>query len=72
MSFHDLSIDQAYLQIGAPVSQRMVGGSFRIAHLTSENGRTLNGKICRVLGFTPDPKKNPDMRLQCLVEGGVW
>ena len=70
MSFHDLSIDQAYLQIGAPVSQRMVGGSFRIAHLTSENGRTLNGKICRVLGFTPDPKKNPDMRLQCLVEGG--
>eukprot|EP00956_Cyclotella_meneghiniana_P030026 scaffold74615_cov72-Cyclotella_meneghiniana.AAC.3 len=70
-SINDLSIDEAYMTITAPACEAMKGGTFRIDHLTSEKGLTLNGKTCRVVDFTADPKKNPDMRLQCqLLEGG--
>ena len=67
MSLNYLSLDQAYMQLGAPASQNMVGHSFRIDHLTSERGRALNGKACRVVGFTANPRTNPDMRLQCVL-----
>lgn len=50
--------------------QAMVGRSFRIDYLTSQKGLTLNGKTCRVVGFTADPGKNPDLRLQCKLEEG--
>jgi hypothetical protein len=64
-------MDQAYMQICAPACESMVGGSFRIDHLTSQKGLTLNGKTCRVIKFTPNPTKNPELRLQCkLDEGG--
>jgi hypothetical protein len=71
MSITNMPIDQAYMLLGAPACQSMIGGSFRIDHLTSEKGQTLNGKTCRVLKFTADPKNNPEMRLVCqLDEGG--
>lgn len=70
-SITDLTIEQGYMLIGAPACQSMIGGTFRIDHLTSDKGRTMNGKTCRVIGFTADYKRNPDMRLQCkLDEGG--
>ncbi|KAL3794266.1 hypothetical protein ACHAWO_006510 [Cyclotella atomus] len=69
-SMADLPIEQAYMQMCAPACQAMVGRSFRIDYLTSQKGLTLNGKTCRVVGFTADPGKNPDLRLQCKLEEG--
>ena len=43
-----------------------VGQRLRIAHLTSERGRALNGKICRVENFD---RKTQEARLHCVVEG---
>ena len=48
-------------------NQQYIGHKFRVDHLTSEKGKTLNGKLCRVVGFTPDYATNPDMRLQCKI-----
>lgn len=70
-SIADLPIEQVYMQICAPPCQAMIGRSFRIDYLTSQKGLTLNGKTCCVIGFTADPIRNPDLRLQCkLDEGG--
>lgn len=42
-----------------------MGKRFRIAHLTSERGRTLNGKICMVRDYD---KTTTEARLHCEVE----
>ena len=51
----------------ASTSEQYAGRSFRVAHLTSEKGKTLNGKLCRVVGFTSSYANNPEMRLQCRI-----
>eukprot|EP00577_Skeletonema_sp_RCC1716_P019368 CAMPEP_0113411466 /NCGR_PEP_ID=MMETSP0013_2-20120614/22280_1 /TAXON_ID=2843 ORGANISM="Skeletonema costatum, Strain 1716" /NCGR_SAMPLE_ID=MMETSP0013_2 /ASSEMBLY_ACC=CAM_ASM_000158 /LENGTH=327 /DNA_ID=CAMNT_0000297821 /DNA_START=99 /DNA_END=1079 /DNA_ORIENTATION=- /assembly_acc=CAM_ASM_000158 len=63
----DLSKEQAYSMFGSSTSQQYIGRQFRVDHLTSEKGKTLNGKICRVVGFTSNYATNPDMRLQCKI-----
>ena len=69
-SINDMSKEEAYRRICAPTCYSLVNRSFRIAHLTTERGRTLNGKTCKAVKFTADFSNNPDMRLQCLIEGG--
>lgn len=51
----------------AGAQQQCIGQEFRVDHLTSEKGKTLNGKLCRVVGFTSNYATNPDMRLQCKI-----
>ena len=60
-----LSKEQGYQMFS---NQDMVGEKFRIDHLTSERGRTMNGKICRAVSFTPNFRANPDMRLGCKIQ----
>ncbi|KAL7445220.1 hypothetical protein ACHAXM_011900 [Skeletonema potamos] len=62
----DLSKEQAYAMFWQS-NKEYVGQQFRVDHLTSEKGKTLNGKLCQVVGFTPSYATNPDMRLQCRI-----
>ena len=62
-----LGKEQAY-QMFAVSTRAMIGERFRIDHLTSERGRTMNGKICRVVSFAASYQKNPDMRVGCKIE----
>lgn len=67
--FTNLPKEQLY-NLFSEASQQYVGQQFRVAHLTSEKGKTLNGKMCRVIGFTNSYASNPDMRLQCKITEG--
>jgi hypothetical protein len=58
----DLSKEQAYGMFCGS-AQEYIGRQFRVEHLTSEKGKTLNGKLCQVVGFTSSYATNPDMRL---------
>ncbi|KAL7492920.1 hypothetical protein ACHAWT_002056 [Skeletonema menzelii] len=64
--FSNLSKEQVYSMFSS-TQQHCIGQTFRVDHLTSEKGKTLNGKLCRVVGFTSNYATNPDMRLQCKI-----
>lgn len=66
-SLGDLSLERAF-QMSIPASQGMVGNDFRIDHLHSEKGKTLNGKTCRVVNFKANYKTNVDARVECVVK----
>jgi hypothetical protein len=61
----DLPVDYLLEQMVRPQRQQQVGQRFRIAHLTSAKGMTLNGKICTVRGFDTE---TVEARLHCEVE----
>ena len=52
-------------QLVYPNRQGDIGKRYRIAHLTSEAGKKLNGNMCTVVGFDRDTK---DARLHSRVE----
>ena len=60
-SMTDIPILQLMEQMVYPERQNMVGERFRVAHLTSAKGKTLNGKICRVHGYD----RTTEARLHC-------
>jgi len=66
-SMGDLSTERAF-QMSISSCQVMIGNDFRIDHLTSEKGKTLNGKACRVVGFTANHATNADARVQCVLK----
>jgi hypothetical protein len=63
MNLAHVPIEMLYEQIVHPSFQKMVGGRFKIAHLKSEKGKLLNGKICTVVGYD----KGEAARLHCRI-----
>ena len=62
-SLQGIPLEALYEQIIYPQLQQQVGHSFKIAHLKSERGQALNGKICKVQGYD----RNEQPRLHCLL-----
>jgi hypothetical protein len=50
----DVPMDVLFQQMVYPYFEGMVGERFRIAHLKSARGQTMNGKVCIVTGFDRD------------------
>lgn len=63
----DVPLEMLYEQAIFPPMKQMVGKRYRIAHLTSERGMTLNGKTCQVRGYDRTYRQVP--RLHCFIEG---
>ncbi|CAB9516394.1 expressed unknown protein [Seminavis robusta] len=53
-SLQGMPVSVLYEQVIYPQLQAQVGRSFKIAHLKSERGQALNGKLCKVTGFDRD------------------
>jgi hypothetical protein len=60
----NVPLDVLFEQMIYPNFQGMVGARFRIAHLKSARGQTMNGKVCIVTGFDRD---QADCRLHCRI-----
>jgi hypothetical protein len=60
----DVPMDVLFEQVVYPNFKGMVGNRFRIAHLKSARGQTMNGKVCIVTGFDRD---QGDCRLHCRI-----
>lgn len=56
-------MEMLYEQLIYPQLQNQVGHQFKIVHLKSTKGKTLNGKTCKVTGFD----RNEEARLHCLL-----
>jgi hypothetical protein len=50
----NVPLDVLFEQVIYPNFEQMVGERFRIAHLKSARGQTMNGKVCIVTGFDRD------------------
>jgi hypothetical protein len=50
----NVPLDVLFEQMIYPSFEQMVGERFRIAHLISARGQTMNGKVCIVTGFDRD------------------
>jgi hypothetical protein len=62
---NQVPMEVIYDQMVYPQFQNMIGQSFKVAHLKSQEGHTLNGKMCRVTGYDDKYERQP--RLHCLI-----
>jgi Ring finger domain len=67
----DLPLQYIFEKIIYPPLERMVGKRYKIAHLKSEKGQLLNGKVCQVKGYDHSGRANAQTvpRLHCRIEG---
>jgi len=66
MQVDDVPIAVLYRQAVYPQNDRMIGKRFKIVHLVSDRGQTLNGKTCAVVSYD---RNLGDCRLHCRIEG---
>lgn len=60
-----LPVDELYEREIYPLMQDYVGYQYRVVHLKSQKGKTLNGKTCWVVGYD----RNEEARLHCQIDG---
>jgi hypothetical protein len=61
---NEVPVEVLYEQVIYPNFEVMVGERFRIAHLKSARGQTMNGKVCIVTGFDRD---RAECRVHCRI-----